>query len=325
MTNVGRCAALGGLLAVAATGARAAEWLEKPVTWIAPATPCSPFDAFGRPVAAHLSEKLGQSTIIDNRRGAGGTIDAGMAARAPVDGYTMLLGATSITYLQSLHLSASFDFARDFVPISALVRIQIALVVNRERLNVSAMAQFVEAALQKPDSIEIATPGVEAVPHLAAELLQSRTGIKLHHVPYRNGAQALRDTLSGQVAATWINAGAIAGHLKDGKVRVLAIAGGRREVLLPDVPTMGEAGLKDLAVAWFALFAPKRTPEAILDRMHDAVQAALAADGVKAIWAEQGAKVELESRAGFTRFVDQEAVRWNAIATAANIQLEQAQ
>jgi tripartite-type tricarboxylate transporter receptor subunit TctC len=161
------------------------------------------------------------------------------------------------------------------------------------------------------------------VPHLAAELLQSRAGIKLHHVPYRNGGQLLQDLLSGQVAATWSSAGLIAGHLKDGKVRVLAVAGRRREALLPDVRTMDEAGLKDFrAVAWFALFAPKRTPVEILDRMHGVVQQALAADDVKAAWAEQGAKVELESRADFTRFVDQEIVRWNAIAKAANIQLE---
>ena len=323
MMHLGRRATLGAVLGIAASGARAAEWPNKPVVWIAPAAPGSPFDAFGRPVAAHVTEKFGQSMIIDNRSGAGGTIGAGMAARAPADGYTLLLGATSITYLQSIYPSAGFDFARDFAPISALGRIQLALVVNRERVDVSTLAQFIEAARQRPDAIEIATPGVGTVPHLATELLQSRTGIKLHHVPYRNGAQALQDTLSGQVAATWINAGAIVGHLKDGKVRVLAIAGRRREPLLPDVPTMDEAGLKDFrAVAWFALFAPKRTPEAILDRLHDAVQVALAADDVKAIWAEQGAKVELESRADFTRFVDQEVVRWNAIAKAANIQLE---
>src|SRR5207302_935168 len=117
-------------------------------------------------------------------------------------------------------------------------------------------------------------------------------GIKLHHVPYRNGAQALQDLLSGQVTAIWSSGGAIAGHLKDGKIRVLGVAGRRRDPILPDVPTMDEAGLKDFrAVAWFALFAPKRTPTAILDRMHGAVQAALAADDVKVVWAEQGAKV----------------------------------
>lgn len=306
-----------------AAGARAAEWPEKPVIWIAPAAPGGPFDAFGRPVAAHVAERLGQAMVIDNRSGAGGTIGAAMAARAPADGYTMLIGATSITYLQSIYPSAGFDFARDFTPVSALARIQLALVVNRERLDVSTMAQFIDAARQKPDSIEIASPGLGTVPHLAAEFLQSRAGIRLNHIPYRNGAQMLQDTLSGQIAATWSSAGAIAGHLKDGRIRVLGVAGRRREPMLPDVPTMDEAGLKDFrAVAWFALFAPKRTSVAVLDRMHGAVQAALAADDVKAAWAEQGAKVELESRADFGRFVDQEIVRWNAIAKAANVQLE---
>lgn len=322
--QVDRRVLLAGLgAALAAPGARAGEWPDKPLVWITPAAPGGPFDAFGRPVAAHVAETLGQSIVIDNRSGAGGTIGAGMGARAAPDGYTMLLGATSITYLQSIYPSAGFDFARDFAPICALARIQLALVVNRERLDVATMAQFIEAARQKPESIEIGSPGIGTVPHLATELLQDRAGIKLHHVPYRNGAQALQDTLSGQVAATWINAGAIAGHLKDGKLRVLAIAGRRREALLPEVPTMDEAGLKDFrAVAWFALFAPRRTPDAILDRMHGVVQQALGADDVKAAWAEQGAKVELESRADFTRFVDQETVRWSAIARAANIQIE---
>lgn len=324
MTGFNRRTILAGGLATAIAGsARAAEWPEKPVIWIAPAAPGSPFDAFGRPVAAHLTEALGQSMIVDNRSGAGGTIGAAMAARAAADGYTLLLGATSITYLQSIYPSAGFDFARDFAPVSALARIQLALVVNRERLDVSTLAQFIEAARQKPDSIEIGSPGIGTVPHLAAELLQNRAGIKLHHVPYRNGGQLLQDLLSGQVAATWSSAGLLAGHLKGGKLRVLGVAGRRRDALLPEVPTMDEAGLKDFrAVAWFALFAPKRTPVAILDRLHGAVQTALAADDVKAVWAEQGAKVELESRADFTRFVDQDTMRWNAIAKAANIQLE---
>jgi tripartite-type tricarboxylate transporter receptor subunit TctC len=155
------------------------------------------------------------------------------------------------------------------------------------------------------------------------ELLQNRAGIKLHHVPYRAGSQMVQDVLSGQVAAMWSSAGAVAGFVREGKLRVLGIAGRRRDPILPDVPTMDEAGLKDFrAVAWFALFAPRRTPVAILDRMHDQVQAALDADDVKKVWAEQGAKVELESRAEFGRFIDQEVVRWNRVAKVANIQLE---
>lgn len=314
---------LAGFASGFALPARAAEWPEKPVIWIAPAAAGSPFDAFGRPVGAHVGAKLGHPMVIDNRSGAGGTIGAAMAARAPADGYTMLLGATSLTYLQTIYRSAGFDFTRDFAPISALARIQPVLIVNRERLDVSTLEQFIEAARKQPDTVEMATPGIGTVPHLATELLQGRAGIKLHHVPYRSGSQMMQDVLAGQVAATWATVGGLPGHLKAGKVRALAVAGRRREPLLPGVPTMDEAGLKDFrAAAWFGLFAPKQTPEAILDRMHGAVQQALATDDVKAVWAEQGAKVELESRADFSRFIDQEVVRWNAIAKAANIQLE---
>jgi tripartite-type tricarboxylate transporter receptor subunit TctC len=261
--------------------------------------------------------------VIDNRSGAGGTIGIAMAARAPADGQTMVIGATSITYLQTIYAQAGFDFTRDLAPVSALARIQIVLVVNPAVLDVSSLAQFIEAAKKKPESIDFGSPGVGTIPHLAIEMLQDRTGIRLHHVPYRNGAQMLQDVLAGQVAAMWATPAEAAAHAKSGKLRALAIPGRRREPLLPDVPTFEEAGLKDFrAAAWFALFAPKRTPAAILDRMHDVVQEALARDDIKALWAEQGAKVELESRADFGRFVDQEIGRWNRIAKAANIQLE---
>jgi tripartite-type tricarboxylate transporter receptor subunit TctC len=322
--RIDRRALLTGVAAAGlAASARAADWPDKPLAWIVPTAPSSPLDAFGRPVGQHVSEKLGQPVVIDNRSGAGGTIGIAMAARAPADGYTMVIGATSITYLQTIYPAAGFDFVRDFAPVSALARIQLVLVVNPAALDVSSLAQFIEAARQKPDSIDFASPGIGTVPHLAIELLQTRADIKLHHVPYRNGAQMLQDVLAGQVAATWATPAEAAAHAKSGQLRALGIPGRRREPMLPDVPTFDEAGLKDFrAAAWFALFAPRRTPEAILDRLHGAVQAALAADDVKALWAEQGAKVELESRADFSRFVEQEIVRWNRIAKAADIQLE---
>ena len=292
------------------------------MTWIVPTAPAGPVDAFARLIGAHVSEKLGQAVVIDNRAGAGGTIGAAIAARAPADGYTMLVAPTSITYVPSIYPEAGFDLARDFAPISALARVQLVLVVNPARLDVTTLQQFLEAARQKPDSIEIASPGLGTIPHLAIELLQARTGIQLHHVPYRNSAQALQDLLSGQIAALFTSA-AIASYIRTGKLRALGVAGRRREPSLPDVPTMDEAGLKDFrAVAWFGVFAPKNTPGAILDRTHDVVQSALAADDVKRLWVEQGARVELESRADFTRFVDREIVRWSAIAKSGNIKLE---
>lgn len=322
--RIDRRALLTGIAAAGvAASARAADWPDKPITWIVPTAPGSPLDAFGRPVGQHVAEKLGQPVVIDNRSGAGGTIGIAMAARAPADGHTMVIGATSITYLQTIYAQAGFDFVRDLAPVSALARIQLVLVVNPAALDVSTLGQFIEAAKTKPDSIDFASPGIGTIPHLAIELLQTRSGITLHHVPYRNGAQMMQDVLAGQIAATWATPAEAAAHARSGKLRALGIPGRRREPLLPDVPTFDEAGLKDFrAAAWFALFAPKRTPEAILDRMHDVVQEALGRDDIKALWAEQGAKVELESRADFGRFVDQEIGRWNRIAKAANIQLE---
>lgn len=314
---------LAGLAGMLATPAAASGWPEKPVSWIAPSAPGSPFDGFGRPVAARVAEALGHPVIIDNRSGAGGTIGIAAAARAPADGYTFLLGATSSTYLQAIYPNAGFDFTRDFVPVSALARIQLVLAVNRDRVDVATLGQFIEAARRAPDDIEIASPGIGTVPHLAAEMLQQRAGIKLHHVPYRDGGQLLQDLLAGRIAATWSSAGLLSGHLKNGNIRVLATAGRRREALLPDVPTMDEAGLKDFrATAWFALFAPRGTPIAVLDRLHGAVQEALQNDAIRQSWAEQGAKVELESRADFGRFVEQEIARWSGIARAANVRID---
>jgi tripartite-type tricarboxylate transporter receptor subunit TctC len=161
------------------------------------------------------------------------------------------------------------------------------------------------------------------VPHLAIELLQARAGIKLRHVPYRGGAPALQDLLGGQVAAMFGTAGIAASHVHAGELRALAVAGRRREPLLPDAPTFDQAGLAGFrAVSWDGLFAPKATPAAVLDRVHEAVQKALASDSVKRQWAERGARVELESRADFAAFVAQDAVRWSTVIKAAGIKPE---
>jgi tripartite-type tricarboxylate transporter receptor subunit TctC len=327
MAALGRRATLGGAIAsvatLAATASRAADWPDKPLTWVVPFPAGGPTDVFARPVTAQIAGPLGQTIVIDNRGGAGGTIAALQVARAPADGYTMIVGSTGLSFAPLVYPKAGFELARDFEPITALARVQSALVINPERLDVKTLQEFINVARAKPGSIEVASPGLGTVPHLAIVNFQQRAGVELHHVPYRGGAPALQDLLGGNVAASFASISTLAAHVKAGKLRVLAIAGRRREPLLPDVPTMDEAGLKDFrAITWFGLFAPKRTPAAVLDRMHGVVQAALAKDEVKRVWAEQAAKVELESRADFSRFVDQEIVRWGAIAKVANVQLE---
>jgi len=322
--RLGRRAAVGGMLAGTWSGrAGAAEWPAKPVQWVVPYPPGGGSDIFARPIAADLTHRLGQSMPIDNRSGAGGTIGTAVAARAAPDGYTLLLGDTGLTFAPTLYPKAGFDFGRDFAPVSALARAPYVLVVNPQRIAAPTLAAFLMMAKAKPDSIDFGSPGLGSIAHLAIELLEDRTGVRFHHVPYRGGAPMLQDLLAGQIGAAFVLASTVGPHVGSGNLRALAVANRRREPALPDVPTTTEAGLDAFRVTiWFGLFAPRRTPAPILDRLHDAVQAALATEEVRRVWREQSARVEPESRADFERFVAQEVVRWTARAKAAGVTLE---
>jgi tripartite-type tricarboxylate transporter receptor subunit TctC len=326
MTGFFRRTMVGGLItATAVRVARGAEWPERPVTWVVPFPPGSSSDTYARPVAALVSNELGQPIIIDNRSGAGGTLAATLLTRAVADGYTLMVGYTGLAYSSIIYpkSGAGFDLGQDFVPISAIAREPLVLAINPARLDIATLRQFIALANVKPESIDVASDGLGTVSHLAINLLEERTGIKLKHVPHLSGVQKLQGLLSGRVGAIFDSPGAVAGQAKAGKIRLLAVAGRRRDALLPDVPTFAEAGLPDFLVSqWFGLFAPKRTPDPILDRMHGAVQAALSDEQIRRIWAEHGARVESESRADFTRFVAQEIIRWKRIAKAASLTLE---
>lgn len=319
-----RRAVLGGLAtALAAPAAGASDWPNKTVTWVVPFAPGGPSDGFARSLAQPVLAQIGQTVVIDNKSGAGGMLGAAAVARAAPDGYTMLVGFTGHGYAPLIYANPGFDLLRDFAPIAAIDRVQSVLLVNPRRLDVASLQQFLEVARARPDSIDMASGGLGTVPHLAIELLQARAYIRLRHVPYRGGAPALQDLLAGQVGAMFATAGLAAGHVKSGALRALAVAGRRREALLPDVPTFDEAGLPGFrAVSWDGLFAPRATPPAILDRMHRAVQAALGSDQIKREWAERGARLSLESRAEFTGFVAQDAARWSAVIKAAGIKPE---
>jgi tripartite-type tricarboxylate transporter receptor subunit TctC len=325
MVEVSRRAVVAGLLAAGAghRGAWANDWPQKTVTILVPYPAGGGSDTFARPLAAALADRFKHSVVVDNKSGAGGTVGTAVAARAPADGYTLLLGDTGLTYAQQIYPNVTFDFDRDFAPISAVARVPYVLVVNPATLDVATLAAFIAAAKKKPGEIAIGSAGLGSVTHLAIGLFEERTGVRLNHVPYRGGAPMLQDLLSSQVAAAFVVAGAVAPYVRTGKLRALGVANRRREALLPDVPTMEEAGLPDFrATIWFGLFAPARTPDAVLDRLHGAIQDALEEPKIKAMWIEQGARVEPESRADFARFVAADSARWSRIARAANIKLE---
>jgi tripartite-type tricarboxylate transporter receptor subunit TctC len=315
---VGSALALGSVRQAQAVG-----WPDQALNWIVPYPPGGSTDTFARPIAEYVIYRLGQSVVIDNRGGAGGTIGAALAARARPDGYTWLVGSTGHAYAPLIYPKAGFEMGRDFAPVSAFARVPAVLVINPARLDIRNLAEFIEIAKKKPGEISIASGGLGTINHLAIVLLESRAKIHLNHVPYRGAGPALQDLLAGQVDALFAAMSVIVPYANDGKLRVLGIAGRRSEFLLPGVPTMSDAGLPDFRVgSWDALFAPQGTPAPILDRMHDVVQEALADPKVKRVWEEQGAKVEFESRADFTHFVEREIARWSRIATAAHLRIE---
>ena len=310
-------------IGAAAGSARGAGWPTRPVSWIVPFPPGGGSDMFARPVAAHVGDRLGQPMVIDSRPGAGGTIGAAIAARAAPDGYTLLVGDTGLIYAPSVYPKAGFDFMRDFAPVAAFARVPYVLVINPARLDVRDLVGLISAAKAKPGSIDVGSTGLGTITHLAIGLFEDRAGIELNHVPYRGGAPMLQDLLTGQIAAAFVLLSPAAEYVTSGRLRALAIANRRRDALLPGVPTMHEAGLAEFRMTtWFGLFAPRRTPDEILDRLHGAAQAALVSDNVRRLWLAQGARVELESRAAFADFIQRESVRWNRIAKAANIEME---
>ena len=270
-----------------------------------------------------MADKLGQPMVIDNKSGAGGTVGTAVAARAPADGSTLLLGDTGLTYAPLIYPNAGFDFLRDFAPISAVARVPYVLAVNPAKLDVSTLAEFIAAAKKQPGAIDVGSAGVGTVTHLAINLFdQARRGEPQPRALSRRRADAAGP--AGRPGERGLRrAERLVPHVQSGKLRALAIAGRRREPSLPNVPTMAEAGLPDFrATIWFGLFAPSKTPDAVLDRIHGAVQAALQTEKVRQLWADQGVRVELESRADFARFVAEDTERWSRIARAANIKLE---
>jgi tripartite-type tricarboxylate transporter receptor subunit TctC len=323
--SVTRRAALGALLAAAAAGpVHAQQWRPpRSMNWIVPFPPGGSNDTFARPVAAHVSQHFRLPVVVENRSGAGGTLGGMVVARARPDGSTLLVANSAQSFATVVYPESGFDLLRDFAPVSNIARVPVGLVVNPAKLDVRDLAAFLAAARKAPDTINIGSSGLGTMPHLAIELLQRRTGIRLTHVPYRGGGPALQDLLAGQLDATFQPLSTIASYVQSGRLRALAVAGARRESVLPEVPTFAEAGVKDFEVStWYGLFAPMKTPPAALDALHAAVQAALAEADIKRIWAEQGARVDLESRQAFGDFVKAEVERWSAIARTTGLPME---
>ena len=301
----------------------AQAWPERPVTLIVPFPPGGGTDTFARPLAAALGEQLGQTFVVDNRGGAGGTLGAGTAARAEKDGYTLFFGAVHHAIAPGVYPKLAYDIEKDFHPIAVVAVVPQVIVVNPDRIQAKTLGELVEAAKASPGSLTYGSAGNGTSHHLAGELFKTVTGTDIEHVPYKGAGPALQDLIGGQIDMMFDGLGSSAGHIKSGRIRPLAVASSERSPILPDVPTAAEAGLPNYEVyTWYALWALEGTPQEIVDRLVVEVDKALDSEKVKTVWSGQGASPGPLMPDEMASFVSAEIARWGKVADDANIKIE---
>jgi len=302
---------------IAAGTARAQDYPTRPVRIISGFGPGSAGDMLARIVSQKLSPALGQQFIIEHKPGGGSNIAAEFVARAPADGYTLFLGTSANTINATLSSNLSFDFSKDFAPVTLMGSVPNILVVHPD-LGVGNVQELIALAKSKPDQILYETSGVGSLSHLSGELLNFLAGIKLVHVPYQGSAQAMADVLAGRVMAAFAPVNIVWPHVESGKLKALATTENKRSAMAPDVPTMAEAsGLPryDSAI-WYGLLAPAGTPRDVIDKISAAVNEALKADDTLAQMRKQGMDTSGGGPAAFARYIEADTRKWAEVINA---------
>ena len=313
--------ALGTALAVLmiAQPVTAADWPTDTVTIIVPYTPGNITDIAARIVAQKLSESTGQSFIVENKPGASTQIGTAEVARAEADGHTLLITGAGFATNPALFAELPYDTDKDLVPVGLVVSNPLVL-VNAADKPYPDFAALVDYAKANPGQLTMASGGNGTLSHMAEALTALVTGTELIHVPYKGGSAAATDTLSGHVDSMWDNPSSAMPQIEAGRIRPLAVSSAHRSDALPDVPTVGELGHGNFEVInWFAMFAPGQTDPALLDTIHDQVQAALELPDVQERFAKDGVTAGGPSRAEFTAFVAAETAKWGEIIRANGI------
>jgi len=298
-------------LALAAPiAAPAQSYPTKPVRLIVGFTPGGGVDINARLLAPKLSEYLGQQVIVENRPGAGTNIANELVAHAPPDGYTLLINTAAVAINMSLYKHVNFDTLRDFAAVSIFSSSPNVLVVHSS-VPVKTVKQLVALAKAKPGQLNYSSAGSGTTQHLAGELFKLRTGTDIVHVPYKGSSPSITALIAGQVQLSFINPLAIGQHVKTGRLRALAVAGARRTELMPEVPTMKEAGVEGVEVPlWFGMLAPSATPHEIVATLSAAVARAAHDPEIRKRLADQGAEPIGNSSEEFTRLLHEEVRKW---------------
>jgi tripartite-type tricarboxylate transporter receptor subunit TctC len=276
-------------------------------------------DAIARSVGQRMAGILGQPVVVENKPGAGTNIAIKSLTSSAPDGYTLLLAANALAVNPSMYQPAPYDLDRDFTPISMVGRVPVVFAV-REGSPIKTLPEFVAAAKAKPGGVTVATPGNGATPQLAMELFQHTAGLKLSHVPYKGGAQAITDVLGGHVDVVAVNALEVLPLVKGGKLKVLAVMSTERSAVLPGVPTVAESGYPGFeASVWYGFVAPAGLPKPVLEKLHDAVQKAIDSKEVREQLAAAGGVPLPGPTAQFETLLKSDAARYGKLIREANI------
>jgi len=298
---------------LAAGSAFAQGYPARPVRVLVPFSAGGTVDIVARIVGAKLASDLGQPFLVENKPGAGGTIAAAQLAKSPGDGYTLMMMSQALAYSASLYPDLPYDTLRDLAPIAFVGATPNALVVTH-LLPVRTVQEFLAYARANPGRIAYGSAGVGSAGHLAVELLQSLTGTRLTHVPYKGNAPVLTDLIGGQIQVSLLTMPSVMPYVKGGKVRAIATSGSRRSPALPEVPTIAEAGVPGYEYTpWYGMFGPGTLPKEQIARLNAAVNKALAEAGLGEKLAQQGLEVHAMASDQFREIVRGDVARWGKI------------
>ena len=300
--------------AVLSTGAFAQAWPSKPIRIVVPFPPGGGTDTIARETSQRVATTTGWTFVVDNKPGAGGNLGVDAAAKAPADGYTLVLGQTSnLAINPTLYSKLPYDPQKDLAPVVLLANAPLVMVAGIST-PYKTLADVVNAAKAKPDALNFASPGNGTVAHLTSEMFQKAAGIKTQHVPYKGAAQALTDVISGTVDLYMSSVPTLIGQIRNNKLRPLAVTSAKRVDDLPDVPTIAESGFKGFeAVTWFGLLAPAGTPKDVIKKLNDEFNKALQDPQLRKSLGEQGADPVGGTPEQFATLIKDDIPRWSKV------------
>lgn len=302
--------------------ASAQAWPTSTITIVVPTSAGGANDAISRIIGQGLSARLGQPVVVENRPGAGGAIACEYVAKAKPDGYTIMLGYIATHGINPALQKLRYDPVNDFEPIGMIAASPTALVVNN---NVPAKnaKELVQLIRSKPDTFNYASAGNGTAPHIAGELFKMSAGLEMQGIPYKGSAPAIVDTIGGQTQLMFPSMFTAFPQVKSGKLRALGIAGEKRSVVMPDLPTLAEQGIPNVNMSqWYAMFAPAKTPKEVIDRLNKEMNAVLTDKATEKKIEDQGAEVETSTPEQLRAFVRKEAVHWKSVMTATKIRID---